>query len=374
MGYQRAGRQLSALLDRDFGRYAPEILSLTLGSGNIRLPTTSTFMAGSSTGSMMGLSGWVQYILGDHLLASSVLFGVASLLGKLTLYHAFRARMPVALARPALFGCLLVPSVVFWSCGVLKESVAMAALGPTVFGLVLVLERKPMQGALLVFVGSFVIFLIKPYILVALAGAGALWLVSSRAAKRRRALRGRDMILGAGAAVIGVLLIGELVPQFAVGNLGSALDRLQSVGERTHGGSNFSLGGADATLLGQMALAPLALLTSLFRPFPFETGGSPLVALGALETLVLSWFFVRGLSRNGVQRCVRYSLSNPELLFAATFVLLFGVAVGLASSNFGTLARYRIPMLPFFVFMVLSFNRPGLGGGGANPDPAESRA
>jgi len=40
------------------------------------------------------------------------------------------------------------------------------------------------------------------------------------------------------------------------------------------------------------------------------------------------------------------------------FVMAFGIAVGLASSNLGTLSRYRSPLVPFFVVLLLVLGKP----------------
>ena len=41
-------------------------------------------------------------------------------------------------------------------------------------------------------------------------------------------------------------------------------------------------------------------------------------------------------------------VDDPYLLPALVFTITFAAAVGMTSGNFGTLARYRIPMLPFY--------------------------
>lgn len=46
-------------------------------------------------------------------------------------------------------------------------------------------------------------------------------------------------------------------------------------------------------------------------------------------------------------------LTNPFLSMCAGFTATFGVVVGLATTNLGTLSRYRAPMVPFFVGMLL---------------------
>jgi hypothetical protein len=47
----------------------------------------------------------------------------------------------------------------------------------------------------------------------------------------------------------------------------------------------------------------------------------------------------------------------PFALFCLIFTLLFGFAVGFTSYNFGALARYKIPCLPFYgAFLAIIWN------------------
>ena len=49
---------------------------------------------------------------------------------------------------------------------------------------------------------------------------------------------------------------------------------------------------------------------------------------------------------------------TPFLVFCLVFVITFGLAVGLASTNLGTLSRYRAPLLPFFAVLLLVLSKP----------------
>ena len=42
-------------------------------------------------------------------------------------------------------------------------------------------------------------------------------------------------------------------------------------------------------------------------------------------------------------------LLDPNVIFCLVFSLTFAFAVGVSTYNFGTLSRYRIPLLPFYV-------------------------
>ena len=75
--------------------------------------------------------------------------------------------------------------------------------------------------------------------------------------------------------------------------------------------------------------------------------------LNALETSALLFLTLRLLIRGGISRVSQAVLSSPLLVFCLVFTIVMGTAVGLASTNLGSLSRYRMPFMPFFVGLVL---------------------
>jgi hypothetical protein len=92
----------------------------------------------------------------------------------------------------------------------------------------------------------------------------------------------------------------------------------------------------------------------LFRPYLWEVR-NPLMVLSAIEGLFLLGFtFFVFLKRRAV---ILQTLRNPDILFCVVFSLTFAFAVGVSTFNFGTLARYKIPLLPFYLIgLILMLN------------------
>jgi hypothetical protein len=157
----------------------------------------------------------------------------------------------------------------------------------------------------------------------------------------------------------GIVLLGQYFPEYAPDTFSTNTYELQQIGRGMRaGGSKFVLSGEiPSTLAGQLAYAPAALLTSLFRPTIFEVRNLMMLA-NAVETTVLTLLFVRILFTRNL-RAVRLQIMNdPFLVFCVVFVISFGIAVGLTSTNLGTLSRYRIPILPFFAGLLFVLQRP----------------
>jgi hypothetical protein len=134
---------------------------------------------------------------------------------------------------------------------------------------------------------------------------------------------------------------------------------LQVIGRGIRGaGSNFALGDEIPTTLGgQLVYAPLALFAALFRPVIFEARNLLMLA-NALETTFLTLLLARIVATRDLLRVRRQIMNDPFLVFCIVFVLALGVAVGLASTNLGTLSRYRAPILPFLALTLFALQKP----------------
>jgi hypothetical protein len=344
------------MMERDPAYVMPEVTALLLHD-QPHLPL-SVRGAGSGTGSMSALAAWTFYLFGPSRYAASVAFAMLSMSGKIAIYRVFRANVEPECRWWVAIAALFVPSFVFWSSGVIKEAVVVAGFGWSLYGLHLWMqERRPATGGALLTAGAVLMSVIKPYILFPFLLAASSWYYWSHSLQRGRGrIRPIRLALAASLGLGGVVVLGQQFPEYSVANFASQASYLQEVG-RT-GGSAFALGSeTPTTLAGQLAYAPAALLTSLFRPFLFEVHNVPSF-VNALETLVLTFLFVRILLTSNLRAVYRRIVGDPFLVFCVVFVVAFGIAVGLSTSNMGSLSRYRTPILPFFVVLLLLAGRP----------------
>lgn len=123
-------------------------------------------------------------------------------------------------------------------------------------------------------------------------------------------------------------------------------------------GSGYSLGDMDPTLLGMLERAPAAVNVTLFRPYPWEAR-KPIVMLSALEALFFLGFTIVVIFRNNPLRVLKRVMADETLQFCLIFTFIFAFAVGISTSNFGSLSRYKIPCMPFYTaFLFIIFNPP----------------
>ena len=359
--YFSYGEILAQMMERDPLQVIPEVTALLLQKP-VRLPLLIVG-EGTATGSMSALAAWSFYLVGSSKYASCIAFAMLSLCGKIAMYRVFRSNLDPAFRMPAMVAALFVPSFVFWSSGLIKEAVAVAGFGWCLFGLHLwIRKRRPVPGWAIMAAGTIPVVLVKAYILLPFALAGGSWYYWARSLDRGRVrIRPSYFMAAAVLGVGGIVLLGRYFPEYALDNFVARTSDLQQLGRgypQLRGGSHFTLSGeVPTTFVGQLMYSPAALLTSLFRPALFEAHNLLMLA-NALESTVFAILFIRILFTRNLAN-VRGQIANDSfLVFCVVFVIAFGIAVGLASSNLGTLSRYRCPLLPFFALLLLVLRKP----------------
>lgn len=117
--------------------------------------------------------------------------------------------------------------------------------------------------------------------------------------------------------------------------------------------STFDLGTFEPTVSGFIKKMPAGITATLYRPFPWEAK-KVIIIFSALESLFLLWFTLYVLFKTGIRKFFSGILNNPFTFLCIVYALLFAALIGLSTFNFGTLARYRIPLLPFFTAGLLN--------------------
>lgn len=357
--YHRAGSELADLWMSNPGEWTGELVKLTLRQKAVFPFWVHGAGGGNSTGAMFGLSTWLMLICGKSLYGACVLLSVLNFFSRLLMYDVFRRVADERYRRYVLWALLLLPSAVFWTAGLLKESVAMTGMGVAVLGAYLLAEKSAfIRGIALIAAGGFTAYLVKPYVLFPFFIAAPVWYL---VAKFKREASGAALLLTPlrlvlFAALLGVGLgvLAVAVPSLSVETLGDELASTQAAGERVYGSTNYALVDSETSAKGargQLTKAPIGILFALTRPWPFEARSAQLMVATA-ETTALLFILAVSIRRVGVRNLMKRAISMPWIAFCITYVMIFGVAVGLGSTNVGSLSRYRVPMMGFYAMLV----------------------
>jgi hypothetical protein len=355
LGYFEVGRALADLMQLDPVVYVPEVATYFL-QGRVSLPVGQLW-EGSSTGSMAAAAAFILLVSGSSLWAACLVTASLAFFGKLALYDVLRERLPPGEHRRAAVAMLLLPSAVFWVSGLVKESLTVTGMCLLIAGAYRAWRGRVVLGALGIVCGGLFVAMLKPYVLFPTCAGVTVWLYWQRALVRTRGgpvrLRPALIVLAVGSAIGVIVALGQLFPDYAVDHLAEEVAHHQGMSAYSWGGSSIEVGDpSEKSVAGQLAFAPLGIANVVLRPFFFEVRNS-VMAMSAVETTGLLVAIVTIALRRRWRRVADQVLMSPEIVFCLVVSFTMAIGVGLATSNLGTLSRYRVPMMPFLALGVL---------------------
>jgi len=300
-------------------------------------------------------------------LTTSFILSFLSFIGCWKIYLVFIRLFP-QLYRPLALAILFIPSVVFWGIGLMKESLLLFGMGLLVEGLFMLFyaEEKKGKNLLYFLLGALILFKVKPYILIfslfAFIPVAINRLAHFLNGPFFRFFSKLSMyVLIFFVGFLSLLLLGNILkiyqPEKALQYM-SVVQKSQILANQKMGGSAYDLGVLEPnfTSLGVKSFA--AINVTLFRPYPWES--RKIINIPTMmESLLCFLITLFVLIKVGPFECIRRGIKNPIILYCLIFSFSVGIIVGLFAFNFGTLARYKIPVLPFyFVALILLYYSP----------------
>lgn len=300
--------------------------------------------------------------------ATAVLFACFSFSGLWAMYLAFY-RFFRKLHFEFAVAIFFIPSVFFWGSGIMKDTLTLGALAWAFYALtqLFFFRSKIILNMLILVVASWMIYAIKIYILLCFLPAAILWLFLAWRKKMRSSVL-RIMLtplmisLAALLCYYAIVLVGEDNKRYSIETLSETAEitatYLYYVSEM-QGGSGYTLGDFDYSAWGMIRKFPLAVNVTLFRPYLWEAKNI-IMLFSAVESLALFIFSLYVLIKS--KFLFKIKNLDPIIVFCLFFSITFAFAVGFSTYNFGSLVRYKIPMVPFYLaglFIISYFsNKP----------------
>ena len=303
-------------------------------------PTTGVF-----NGFVPWLDTVVYAIFGPTEVGAFFIFSWLSFLGCYLFYRAFRIGYPEGDGRWYAALVFFLPSLLYWPSSLGKEAWMMLAIGLACYGLARALASRPF-GYISLLAGIGGMLLVRPHLALIFLPAAILAFVLRRA---RPGMRRRPIGRIVGIVVLAVsslVVVSKAQSYLGITSLDvqTVTKQLQTTRVQTDlGNSAFNPPNAQSPVG-----FPEAVVTVLFRPFPFEAHGLT-VLVASMEGILLIGLTVK--SRHRLARLPRALRQNPYVLFCLLYSLLFIFAFS-NFSNFGILARERVQMLPLFLALL----------------------
>lgn len=281
---------------------------------------------------------------------TSIYFSFLSFAGAWYLVTSVSRVMPRMLPA-AVLAFLLFPSVVFWTSGLIKESIAVGSLY-FLTGLFLRWWYGKTPGPFPILAGilaAWMLWNLKYYfaaIFFPVALAGILY----RLFLRNRAIPPLwQVMMWILLFITPLALVSFLHPNFHPGRFFIVIvTNYQAYASISSPAEMIHYDNLEPRFLSIVRHAPWALFSGLFRPFPWE-GHHLLQVVAGVENLVI---FGLAVSSTVSVRDILKSDYRLLILGALAYVLLLCVFITLSTPNFGTLSRYRTGYLPYFLFLV----------------------
>ena len=328
----------------------------TIRYGDAAASIASAFRAGhfgvapgrlSGTGFIELLTGISYWLAGPGLLTAYVVFSWLGFWGLYLFYRGIAIGVPESrLSRyaPLVF---LLPSLAFWPSSVGKEAWVLLGLGAAASGAARLLAGRH-GAAVWLALGLVAIARVRPHVAaIVVIALGVAWVLGRSPERHRELAPIVKVVVGAALAVAAFALVAR-TDAFLRGS-GIRTDHgifgiFEQTSERTgQGGSAYA-----PTIVSSPARLPIAVVTVLFRPFPFEGSSWQTVFAGLEGTVLLLAMIVRW---RDVAAAVRLARRRPYVLFAIVYTGVFVFAFS-SLANLGLLVRERVQVLPFLLVML----------------------
>lgn len=323
---------------------------------------------------IMKIGGLMGLFTLNTYLGTALIFALFAFLGSWKIFRVFYDLYP-SLHRQAAMATLFIPSVLFWGSGFLKDPIVMGALGFMFYSSYMLFFKKgnKLKYTIILIGSSYLIIQIKVYIFLAFFPALAFWLTMNFKNKiRNKVLRLLSMpLLVVLSVIIGYFGFNKLTSmerfkefsfELAAEKASEMVDYYDKTNSRQAARgqgtmSNFSIGAFEPTPIGMLKKFPSAIGATLYRPYIWEV--KKIVNLpAAIESTLFLLFTIWVILKKKLIFFFPEILSNSTTLFCLIFTLIFAFVVGISTANFGTLVRYKIPCLPFFLMAMFIINNP----------------
>jgi hypothetical protein len=292
-------------------------------------------------------------VTGDNYWITASYFSMLSFLGCWELVKKIDAYFPSVTSAGAI-AFLFFPSVVFWSSGLIKESLACGAL---FYLTALFLEAWfsnaiKVKQSLIGLIALWVLIGLKHYyaaIFIPVVITCLVYKFFFRYLVKPKTFA-TEIFLWAVIFVFPLVIMSFTRPNFYFTRFLDVIvsnNKAYSISSTPEDIVHFN---ALEPAVGSIAAnAPLALISGIFRPTLFEAGNL-LQDLAAAENLLLVILFL--VAMKNFKRMFR-SPHRILIVGLIVYVFILCIFITLSTPNFGTLSRYKVGFIPYFVFFLL---------------------
>jgi len=280
-----------------------------------------------------------------HFQVHNIFINFISLVGLTAIFKTFKPYF-IHSKKALFYSVFLIPSVLFWGSGLLKEGILLFALGLFILSFFRLIKSFSYQLFGIIVIALTIIIYTKFYIAVALIPSIIGYIFYKKIFKQKA-------LLSYCLSTLCILIISislnagnsKLDPFKILINKQADFIKLINRPE-IEVNSNFSIPIIE-NQFNVIKSIPNALLNTFIRPYVWESY-SPFILLNALENLfIILLFIIAILFRK------KNSINKNTFYFCITYVVTLFTIIGITTPIFGAIARYKVPGLPFLIIASL---------------------
>ncbi|MEO7316584.1 MAG: hypothetical protein ABIW47_15445 [Ginsengibacter sp.] len=324
----------------------------------VKNPYNAGYFGGEANFMLIRFDAIFSFLTFGRYAPINLIFAAIGFSGLWKLFLFFYEQYP-KLHRQFAVCILFFPTVVFWSSGLLKDTLCISSLGWLTYSLYEIINKRHhiLKNFLILSFFTYLLIVIKVYILLAYLPFFILFIIykhiqSVKSSFLRWLIAPSLILISIFAISKGINSFEDELGAYAIEEVTSSISTLNAgLSQKTgqaDAASNFNLGKEfEPSFFGLLKIAPYAIGATFFRPFIWEASKITQM-LAAVESLILMFFTLFILLKTGPFQFIRTILADPLIMYCFMFAIVFGIFVGASTVNFGTLVRYKIPSLPFY--------------------------
>jgi hypothetical protein len=248
-----------------------------------------------------------------------------------------------------------LPTFVFWTSGLLKESLAIGAFMIVLaisFRMIRTGEYANFKYWFVAIISGILLWKLKYfYGAVAFPALGTLLLF--KYASRKKHIPTYQILL---FLIFGFFIISFMHYNLSFSRISDVIYQNYLAGIKSSDGKAIMFYHLDGGFLGFLLNLPLAIFSGLYRPLPFESSELLAFVVG-VENLIILILTLTGLWK------LKYKLNfrDPVILVSLVYIFVLTVFLAFSTPNFGTLSRFKVGFWPFFVMLILVLNQKKSG-------------
>lgn len=311
---------------------------------------------------IMKIAAVLSFLAFNKYLIITLFFGLFSFAGLWKLFLVFKDINKGKQLKVLAWATLYMPSVWFWGSGLIKDSVCIGCTGFIIHFLYKLFIKKEfsLKDLVALAVLLYIVSIIKSYIIIVLSVSLATFVFYKFVTPFKNLVIRGFIILVFFLSVIIIAFITNFSDQLQliaeeskvqVDTYQRNYEAVQYEDERSRG--NVEAVFIDASIGDLLLHSPVAVFTCLFRPFIWESR-KVFILFSAFEALFLLFSTLYLLYKMRFFGFFREIFKTPFTLFSFIMAILFALIIGFTTYNFGTMARYKIILLPFYLFTLVS--------------------